>query len=159
MLCYGHLSYGHLQLIRHFLSEDTEAVITVWRAASDLAHPFLSKAFQDKAEILTRDIYLKMAEIWVHESDGQIDGFVGLLQMDTGWHIGGLFVHPDRHGQGIGRALVDKAVRLKGGLSVEVFLDNKIGRAFYAAYGFKGDVVITDPHSGHDLLCLEFIAN
>ncbi|WP_316858275.1 GNAT family N-acetyltransferase [uncultured Cohaesibacter sp.] len=139
-------------MIRKFETDDTEAVMTVWRSASDLAHPFLSEEFQQRAERLTRDIYLKMAETWVCEQDGQVVGFIGLLD-DL---IGGLFVHPDCHGQGIGRALVDKAVTLKGDLVVEVFVDNPIGRRFYAAYGFEGEKQVNDPHSGFPLLRLRF---
>lgn len=142
-------------MIRKFKSEDTDMVIAVWRQASDLAHPFLSRAFQERAEILTRNNYLKMAETWVFELDGEVVGFIGLLD-DL---IGGLFVHPDYHGKGIGRALVDKAVALKGGLCVEVFVDNPIGRRFYHAYGFRGSKEVMDPHSGYPLLQLQFEPN
>lgn len=139
-------------MIREFANNDTEAVIALWRAASDLAHPFLSKDFQDRAEKLTRDIYLKMAETWVFAQDGEIMGFIGLLDTEPMWHIGGLFVRPDSQGQGIGRALVDHATVLKGSLSVDVFVDNAIGRGFYEAYGFEGDERFIDPHSGFPLL-------
>lgn len=141
-------------MIRLYKDQDTAAVIALWRAASDLAHPFLSKQFQDRAEILTRDIYLKMAETWVYEVDGAVVGFIGLLEMEQIWHIGGLFVRPDWHGQGVGRALVDHAAKLKGQLSVDVFVDNAIGRGFYKAYGFVGDERHIDPHSGFELLRL-----
>ena len=140
------------KLIRKYKNDDADAVIAVWRAASDLAHPFLSKSFQDMAEQQIRHLYLPQSETWVVESDGVIVGFIGLLDS----LIGGLFVHPDHHGKGLGRALVDKAVALKGPLSVEVFVDNKIGRRFYQAYGFAGSKQVTDPHSGFALLLLSY---
>ena len=143
---------GHSQLIRKYKPEDADAVIAVWRAASDLAHPFLTKACQDMAELQIRSLYLPQSETWVVERDGAIVGFIGLLD-DL---IGGLFVHPDYHGKGLGRALVDKAVALKGPLSVEVFVDNEIGRRFYKAYGFQGSKEVTDPQSGFELLQLQY---
>ncbi|PLW76502.1 GNAT family N-acetyltransferase [Cohaesibacter celericrescens] len=140
------------KLIRKYKNEDTDAVIAVWRAASDLAHPFLSKAFQEMAEQQIRHLYLPQSETWVVEHDGAVVGFIGLLDC----LIGGLFVHPDYHGKGLGRALVDKAVALKGPLDVEVFVENKIGRRFYKSYGFIGTKEVTDPHSGFELLQLSY---
>ena len=137
-------------MIRLFEPRDTDAVMVVWRAASDLAHPFLSKTFQDASAILIRQNYLHISDIWVAEEAGEVVGFIGLLD-DL---IGGLFVHPDYHGRGIGRALVDRAVAERGSLCVEVFVDNPIGRRFYAAYGFKGEKQVMDPHSGFPLLQL-----
>nr|WP_321461523.1 GNAT family N-acetyltransferase [uncultured Cohaesibacter sp.] len=139
-------------MIRTFKSQDTEAVIAIWRSASALAHSFLPADFMDEAERLTREIYLKQAETWVFVRDGAIVGFIGLIDD----YIGGLFVDPCHHGEGIGRALVDKAVAEKGSLAVEVFVDNAIGRRFYAAYGFTGDKQVSDPHSGFVLLQLTY---
>ncbi|WP_319497021.1 GNAT family N-acetyltransferase [uncultured Cohaesibacter sp.] len=139
-------------MIRTFISEDTDAVIAIWRSASELAHAFLPAEFMHEAERLTREIYLPQAETWVYERNGVILGFIGLIDD----YIGGLFVDPAHHGEGIGRALVDKAVAEKGSLAVEVFVDNAIGRRFYAAYGFQGENQVTDPHSGFPLLQLTY---
>nr|WP_321455285.1 GNAT family N-acetyltransferase [uncultured Cohaesibacter sp.] len=142
-------------MIRKFKSEDTDAVIAIWRAASKLAHSFLSDTFMVEAEKLTRDVYLPQAQTWVYERDGTILGFIGLIDD----YIGGLFVDPAYHGEGVGRALVDKAVAEKGALVVEVFVDNPIGRRFYASYGFTGDRQVLDPHSGFSLLQLSYEPN
>ena len=40
------------------------------------------------------------------------------------------------HGHGIGRALVEHALALKGALDLEVYADNLGARAFYARLGF-----------------------
>ncbi|MBV1933823.1 MAG: GNAT family N-acetyltransferase, partial [Parvibaculaceae bacterium] len=76
------------------------------------------------------------AETWVAEMEGQVVGFIALIPTEDVWEVGGLFLDPAFHGQGIGKALMDKAVAKKGPLMVEVFQRNSIGRRFYAAYGF-----------------------
>jgi len=80
-----------------------------------------------------RNIYLTFAETWVMEADNAVVGFIALIENE----IGGLFLDPGFHGQGLGRALVDKAVAEKGPLKVEVFKENRVGRRFYDAYGFR----------------------
>ncbi len=82
-----------------------------------------------------RDIaekFLPVAETYVFERSGAVVGFISLL----GNEVGGIFVAPQHHGQGIGRALMDWACGSRGHLELDVFEANAIGRAFYAAYGF-----------------------
>lgn len=81
---------------------------------------------------LIEAVYLPKAETWVACRAGEPVGFIGLLD-DS---IGGLFVAPAMHGHGIGRALVEHALALKGALDLEVYADNLDARAFYARLGF-----------------------
>ncbi|MGX1495220.1 putative acetyltransferase [Labrenzia sp. MBR-25] len=120
-------------MIRPYVSQDAERIIHIWRKASEYAHPFLSDDFHDTAAPLIRDIYLPQAETHVMEVDSVAVGFISLL--DT--YIGGLFLDPRYHGQGLGRALVEHAVKRKGLLTVEVFKENTGARRFYAACGFE----------------------
>lgn len=120
-------------MIRKYQAEDADAVVRCWRKASDLAHPFLSRAFLEQEASNVRNIYLARAETWVTEIDGAVVGFIALIDND----IGGLFLDPEHHGRGLGRAMVDKAVAEKGTLRVEVFEANRIGRRFYDTYGFR----------------------
>lgn len=120
-------------MIRPYTPQDIEAVAHCWRAASELAHPFLTPSFFDQEDINLRTIYLAHAETWVTETDGTVIGFVALIESE----VGGLFLDPQFHGRGYGRAMIDKAVFEKGSLTVDVFKANDIGSRFYRAYGFQ----------------------
>ncbi|TNF36168.1 MAG: GNAT family N-acetyltransferase [Deltaproteobacteria bacterium] len=101
------------------------------------AHPFLVGEGTGERARLIREVYLPLAETWVWESQGRVEGFVSLLAHDDGpWEIGGLFVAPDAQRGGIGSALVAHAATLKGALVLTVFERNHSARAAYARMGF-----------------------
>lgn len=139
-------------MIRRFEKDDTDAVVATWRSASALAHPFLTQAFIDREAENVRNVYLALAETWVTEVDGEVVGFIALIE-DV---VGGLFLDPAYHGQGYGRAMLDKAVAEKGPLKVEVFKENTNARRFYATYGFQGTEEFTHELSGQRTLRMTF---
>ncbi|WP_336056771.1 GNAT family N-acetyltransferase [Nitratireductor sp. CH_MIT9313-5] len=139
-------------MIRKYRQQDADRLIAIWRSASDLAHPFLSKSFQDEAQKLIREVYLPQAETMILEQNGTIQGFIALI----GNTIGGLFVDPDAIGKGYGRALVDWAYAEKGPLEVEVFRDNPIGRRFYDRYGFVFKEEAIDEPSGFPIMRMTY---
>lgn len=119
-------------MIRHYRHEDADTLVSVWRSANALAHPFLDADLVAQVAQDMRDIYLPNAETWVMECDGCPVGFIALVSDE----IGGLFLLPEWHGRGLGKALTDHAVGLHGPLRVEVFAQNHVGRRFYDRYGF-----------------------
>ncbi|MEE8517299.1 MAG: GNAT family N-acetyltransferase, partial [Alphaproteobacteria bacterium] len=102
---------------RLYRPSDEDAVISVWRAASEIAHHFLTDAFFADEERRIREIYLLNAETWVFEQQAAIVGFVALV----GDEVGGLFVHPKSQRLGIGTALMDLAVNRRGEIFLDVF--------------------------------------
>ncbi len=141
-------------MIRDFQINDTEILVTIWRRASALAHPFLPADFIEQEADNLRTIYLKFARTWVIEVDGTVVGFSAVVD-DA---LAGLFLDPAFHGRGLGRALVDFAVAHTGPLSVEVFERNTIGRRFYAAYGFVGSQTSLHAPTGQRLVHLRYPA-
>ena len=142
-----------LTMIRKYEDEDMDAVVSSWRVATELAHPFLIKDFLDSEAIALREIYLPATETWVTEVDGKVVGFIALM----GNEIAALFLVPSFHGRGLGNAMVDKAVKEKGALRVEVFEQNPIGRRFYDAYGFQKTGEYVFERTGDTVLQMQLI--
>ncbi|MFC7292539.1 GNAT family N-acetyltransferase [Hirschia litorea] len=142
-------------MIREFKASDTEALINVWRRASDIAHPFLSSAFLDSQAPALRDIYFPNAETWTVELNARPVGFIALI----GSEIGGLFLDPDIQRSGWGHKMVDHALALKGDLHVEVFEKNNIGRSFYNQYGFVETHRYIHELTGETAIKMHFIAS
>ncbi|AKI02542.1 acetyltransferase [Hoeflea sp. IMCC20628] len=120
-------------MIREFESRDTDAVVAIWRKASELAHPFLTGEFLDTEADALRNVYLAHAKTQVLEMDGRVVGFIAM----AGNEVAGLFLDPAYHRRGLGKALVDKIASEEGTLTVDVFKHNAIGRRFYDGYGFQ----------------------
>ncbi len=119
--------------IRPYRDSDLTELLSVWKSASHLAHPFLSKSFIEKEKHNIPNVYLPHADTWVLTECGRVVGFIALI----GNEVGALFVAPDYHKKGFGKKLMNKARELHDRLEVEVFKENHIGRNFYESYGFK----------------------
>lgn len=102
--------------IRQYENADLDAVLFSWETATRLAHPFLTDEFIAQERINTSEIYLPNTDTWVVDIDGSVKGFMALM----GNEVGAIFLQPDYHGRGAGKALMDKAQQLHGDLEVEV---------------------------------------
>ncbi|HWB41670.1 MAG TPA: GNAT family N-acetyltransferase [Gemmatimonadales bacterium] len=119
-------------MIREYDPRDRDALLGVWAQSAAVAHPFWTSAMFEQERRDIAEQFLPVAETYVFERAGEVVGFISLL----GTEVGGIFVTPRYHGQGIGRALMDWARGSRDHLELDVFEANSIGRAFYAAYGF-----------------------
>jgi putative acetyltransferase len=137
-------------VIRPYDPKDRDALLTVWAESAAVAHPFWTPAKfeQERRDIVTR--YLPIAETYVCDRAGAVVGFISLL----GNEVGGIFVAPHCHGQGIGRALMDWARDTRDHLELDVLEANEIGRRFYAAYGFRVVGARMDEATGGQVLRL-----
>ena len=141
--------------IRQYEETDLEAVLSSWEKATRLAHPFMSDDFIAQERINVAEKYLPNTDTWVVEIGGNVEGFIALM----GNEVGAIFLMPNFHGKGAGKALMDKAQELHGDLEVEVFKENTIGRKFYSHYGFIQVEEKKHEPTGQQLLRLKFAAN
>jgi putative acetyltransferase len=139
-------------MIRPYAEQDVDALIEVWRAASQIATPFLSAEFLAQEADNIRNLYLPNAETWVIDSEDTVAGFIALI----GDEVGAIFVHPNYQEQSLGRALMDHAVSLRKSLFLDVFKENAVGRRFYDRYGFQYENEHTHEETGQQLLRLVF---
>ena len=141
--------------IRQYKESDLESVLDSWEVATRLAHEFMTDDFIAQERQNVAEIYLPNTDTWVAELDGKVKGFIALM----GNEVGAIFLQPNYHGNGIGKALMDKAQALHDELEVEVFKSNIIGRKFYSKYGFEFlDEKLHEP-TGEQVLRLKLTAN
>jgi putative acetyltransferase len=142
-------------VIRRYDPADRDALLAVWAESSAVAHPFWTPAMFEQERRDIAEKFLPVAETYVFERSGAVVGFISLLDHE----VGGIFVAPQYHGQGIGRALMDWVRGSRGHLELDVFEANALGRGFYAAYGFSVVGERVDEATGQRVLRLRLPSN
>jgi putative acetyltransferase len=138
--------------VRQYVDSDLNTVLSSWEAATRLAHPFMTDEFIAQERKNVAEIYLPNTDTWVVELNGEVEGFIALM----GNEVGAIFLQPECHGKGAGKALMDKAQEIHGDLEVEVFKENSIGRNFYSRYGFSLLEEKLHEPTGQEVLRLKF---
>ena len=141
--------------VRQYENQDLDALLSSWEVATRLAHPFMTEQFIAQERKNIAEIYLPNTDTWVVQIGGEVKGFIALM----GNEVGAIFLQPECHGLGAGKALMDKAQELHGDLEVEVFKENAIGRRFYSRYGFEFLEEKLHELTGQQVLRLKFTAN
>lgn len=121
--------------IRPSRADDVEALYAIWEAAVKATHDFLSPEDFTYFSDLVRTQYLPAASFWC-AVDGEDDKPLGFLGM-TETKVDALFVAPERHGQGLGRLLLDHARTQAAPLTLDVNEQNAGAVAFYRRMGFR----------------------
>ena len=119
--------------IRRSVSGDRDALFEIWHGAVTATHDFLTAEDIAFYARVVRDDYLPLADFWVAVDGDRPVGFIGTTEAN----IDALFVDPRRHGEGIGRALVQHVWARGGGVTVDVNEANTAGRGFYAHLGYR----------------------
>jgi ribosomal protein S18 acetylase RimI-like enzyme len=123
--------------IRPYESRDWEDICRIHDAAriGELRGAGLLEAYLDLADTYENE-GLFDDEVWVAETGGRVAGFMAGSVSGEGGEITWIYVDPELHRRGIGRALVEHFVARSGGpVELEV-LDGNPARDFYEALGF-----------------------
>jgi GNAT superfamily N-acetyltransferase len=120
--------------LRQASAADADAVGDVWLAAFRATYDFAPAYPDPDVRRWLRDVIVPRPETWVaFEPDGAVVGFMSL----NGDDLDQLYVHPSRHGLGIGSSFVELAkVRRPNGLRLYTFQVNERARRFYERRGF-----------------------
>lgn len=119
--------------IRQSRADETGRLYEIWQDAVRASHDFISADDMAEIELMVKTEYLPGQDFWVAADED--DRPVGFMRLE-GTHVDSLFVVPEKHGQGVGRALLAHAYSQSRQLSVEVNEQNMEARRFYERLGF-----------------------
>jgi GNAT superfamily N-acetyltransferase len=124
--------------IRRARPDEGPAIAALYRRTAEREWDFLyphtpqeDRAFFGRA--------LAAGPVWVAEEAG---GLIGFLAARRGW-IDHFYVLHERHGRGVGRALLARALRGRSHVKLWTFQRNARSRAFYRRQGFV-EALFTD---------------
>ena len=130
-------------MIRKFQITDTEQVMEIWLRGNLDAHPFIPKGYWESNFESVQEQLLQ-AEVYVLESGGTIQGFIGV----RGNYIAGIFVKEAARSVGIGKKLLESVKAAHSVLTLNVFVKNQRAVAFYQREGFTAISEEIEPGSG-----------
>lgn len=119
--------------IRRARYDEGQQLVTLWGAAVDATHHFLTPADRLAIGVQVAQ-FLPEAPLWVAVNEQDIPvGFMLLADQ----HMAALFIAPQWQGKGAGSLLIDYALSLCPALTTDVNEQNRAALAFYLAKGFE----------------------
>lgn len=113
---------------------ERERLIDIWQRSVRATHDFVEpEDFVFYRDMLRQERFRSVEVMVSRDEDEKITGFIGL----DGPHIDVLFIDPDYFGQGLGRTLLQYAVRERGCRTVDVNESNTGALGFYLKQGFR----------------------
>ncbi|MGW8122151.1 GNAT family N-acetyltransferase [Roseivirga echinicomitans] len=110
------------------------AIVEVWEASVRATHHFLKEEDIAFFKPLILNEYLKAVDLrCIRDSTKNIIGFLGVAQQN----IEMLFIHPNIRGKGMGKTLIEYAIKVLHCIKVDVNEDNEQALGFYQNIGFK----------------------
>lgn len=123
-----------MHVIGNAFEADYEEIVDVWEASVRATHSFVTEDDIRHFKPLILNEYLKAVDLrCVRDEDQRIIGFIGT----SGENIEMLFLHPDFIGKGVGRMLIEYAIKTLGTTRVDVNEQNPKAVRFYECAGFK----------------------
>lgn len=119
-------------MIRSFENKDLDQVMSIWLQVNMESHSFIEADYWKNNYEMVREMIPK-AEVLVSEENGQIRGFIGLI--DT--YIAGIFVRAAEQSKGVGTGLLHTVMKSRDNLRLNVYKKNMRAVSFYQQYGFQ----------------------
>lgn len=118
-------------MIRRAEQRDIPDIMKIWLETNIRAHKFISMDYWEKNYAAVEQI-MPEAEIYVCIKDGEMAGFIGLMEN----YAAGIFVKENYQSMGIGKTLLDYVKERREELVLHVYEKNKQGLKFYLREGF-----------------------
>lgn len=134
-------------MIRKLEKQDIDTVMNIWLESTIKAHSFIPKKYWKDNYNAVKEIYIPMGETFVYEDNQSIKGFTSIINNDF---IGAIFVDIAEQGKGIGKELIDYAIRKYKTLNLSVYKENNKSVQFYINRGFKIIKEQVNEDSGYD---------
>lgn len=106
-------------MIRRFEKKDLDQVMSIWLQVNMESHSFIEADYWKNNYEMVREMIPK-AEVFVSEENGQIRGFIGLI--DT--YIAGIFVRAAEQSKGVGTGLLHTVMKSRDSLQLNVSINN-----------------------------------
>ena len=119
-------------MIRKFKENEIDKIANLWLETNITAHNFIDENYW-KEQFDTVKSMLPQAELFVYEEDGELQGFIGLIDN----YIAGIFVSVNVQSKGIGKNLLDYIKPLRAELSLNVYKKNERAVTFYERESFE----------------------
>lgn len=137
--------------IRGFEEADLQRIEEIWLEGNRKAHGFVPETYFLNHLPMLRELMPKVT-VLIAEEEGTALGFLG---MEDGF-VMGLFVDPERTGEGIGTLLLKEAKEMTSSLKLKAFLKNSRAISFYLREGFEQLGIETDEGTGEQELVLSW---
>ncbi|AVQ31947.1 N-acetyltransferase [Fusobacterium varium] len=121
-------------MIRNLKNDDIDIVMELWKDSTIEAQNFIPDSYWLENYDNVKNNYLPNSDTYVYEEDGEIKGFVSLIE---NIFIGGLFIRVDSQREGIGSVILDFLKERNDKLQLTVYDKNERAMKFYLKSGFK----------------------
>ncbi|MHD0314015.1 N-acetyltransferase [Fusobacterium varium] len=121
-------------MIRNLKNDDIDIVMELWKNSTIEAQSFIPDSYWLENYDNVKNNYLPNSDTYVYEEDGEIKGFVSLIE---NIFIGGLFIRVDSQREGIGSVILDFLKERNDKLQLTVYDKNERAMKFYLKSGFK----------------------
>ncbi|WP_289102753.1 N-acetyltransferase [uncultured Fusobacterium sp.] len=121
-------------MIRNLKNDDIDIVMELWKNSTIEAQNFIPDSYWLENYDNVKNNYLPNSDTYVYEEDGEIKGFVSLIE---NIFIGGLFIRVDSQRKGIGSVILDFLKERNDKLQLTVYDKNERAMKFYLKSGFK----------------------
>jgi putative acetyltransferase len=113
--------------------DDLPQIMDIWRRAVDATHDFLAA---DDRDAIETELVTFFPQISLLLAVDDTDTPLGFMFLHDG-HMEALFIDPEQHGKGIGKALIQRALAENPALTTDVNEQNHKALGFYEHQGFE----------------------